>query len=470
MIARAEKWDVTDELRDYGLDSMTSILADAEPWEAPNRTPEKEIDDWPAPLDEAAYHGPAGEMVRMIEPHSESDPVAILLQTLVGFGSISGVESYYEVEAKPHPPRDNAVLVGPTSKGRKGTARHQVMSVLRRVDEEWAKDRLVSGLSSGEGLIWAVRDSIEKQEPIREEGKRAGLVTGYQSVVIDEGVSDKRLMVIEEEFSSVLRQQGRDGNILSAVIRQAWDDGNLRTLTKNSPAVATGAHISIIGHITRDELLRYLDSTEHGNGFANRFLWVAVRRSKVLPEGGAIESVNFDSLLPRLQQAVNHAQTCGRLRFDGQAREIWHEVYEELSEGKPGLLGAVTARGEAHAVRLALTYALLDRATEIKTEHLMAALAVWEYCERSAAWIFGEATGDPVADRIELAVRRDSEGLTRTQIRDLLGRHQTAKRIDQALGQLMTAGKLRREQEKTGGRTAERFLGCDQSDKSAERR
>jgi hypothetical protein len=214
----------------------------------------------------------------------------------------------------------------------------------------------------------------------------------------------------------------------------------------------------MIGHITRDELLRYLDSTEQGNGFANRFLWAAVRRSKTLPEGGAIESVDFAPLLQRLTEATEHACSRGRLLFDGMARAIWHEVYAELSDGKPGLLGAVTARGEAHVVRLALTYALLDCADEIRSEHLLAALAVWEYCERSAAWIFGGATGDPVADRIMRGLRDAPDGLTRSEISDLFSRHQSAERIGRALDSLGSACSVEQVREdRTGGRPVERY-------------
>src|SRR6185369_15445845 len=36
-------------------------------------------DQWPV-IDDAAFHGLAGEVVRTIEPHSEADPVALLLQ------------------------------------------------------------------------------------------------------------------------------------------------------------------------------------------------------------------------------------------------------------------------------------------------------------------------------------------------------------------------------------------------------
>src|SRR4029453_2896452 len=122
---------------------------------------------------------------------------------------------------------------------------------------------LTSGLSSGEGLIWAVRDPIEKQQPIKEGGR----VVDYQLVTEDAGVTDKRLLVIESELASTLKVMAREGNTLSPVMRQAWDGHDLRTLTKSSSARATAPHISIIGHITRDELRRYLEATEAANGF-----------------------------------------------------------------------------------------------------------------------------------------------------------------------------------------------------------
>ncbi len=122
----------------------------------------------------------------------------------------------------------------------------------------------MSGMSSGEDLIWNVRDAQEK----------------------DPGIADKRLFVVETEFSQALKSMSREGNCLSSVIRQSFDDGILRTLTKNNPAVATGAHVSIIAYITLEELRRLMSETDALNGFANRFLWCCVRRSKLLPEGG----------------------------------------------------------------------------------------------------------------------------------------------------------------------------------------
>ena len=42
------------------------------------------------------------------------------------------------------------------------------------------------------------------------------------------------------------------------------------------------------------------------------------------------------------------------------ARQLWAEIYPELSEGKSGLVGALTARSEAQVLRLSCIYALLE--------------------------------------------------------------------------------------------------------------
>lgn len=250
---------------------------------------------------------------------------------------------------------------------------------------------------------------------------------------------------------------GRDGSTLSTHIRQAWDTGDLRVLTKNSPAVSTGAHISIVGHVTRDELLRYLNSTEAANGFANRFLWVCCKRSKQLPEGGKIDEVDFGPFVRRMSCIAELARGAGRVDRDEQAREIWYKVYGELSEGKPGLFGSVTGRAEAQVLRLSLLYALLDGAAVIRAEHLMAALAVWEYAEASARYIFGDALGNPIADQILTQLRAEPEGLTRTQIRDLFARHCKGPEIDAALRTLLQTGMARCQCEQTDGRPVERW-------------
>ena len=187
---------------------------------------------------------------------------------------------HFRVGGAEHHANLYCVNVGATA-SRKGTAKEDVLFVIRQVVPDWFDNRIQSGLSSGEGFIWAVRDPIEEQQPIKEKGR----VVDYQRVVTDPGVKDKRLLVIETEFGSTLRVLEREGNTLSAQLRQAWDSGNLRVLTKNKAARASAAHVSLIAHVTREELLKYLNQTEQANGYANRHLWVCVRRSKFLPDG-----------------------------------------------------------------------------------------------------------------------------------------------------------------------------------------
>src|SRR5262249_60231495 len=103
------------------------------------------------------------------------------------------------------------------------------------------------------------------------------------------------------------RRIDQEGSSLSALMRLAWDTGRLNTLTKNSPATATDAHISIVGHITELELTRYLSRTELANGFANRFLFACVRRSKVLPRGSRFDEKELLPFVVRLTRALDHA-------------------------------------------------------------------------------------------------------------------------------------------------------------------
>jgi hypothetical protein len=413
--------------------------------------------DYPTMLDEAAYHGLAGEIVRRILPHTEADPAALLFQLLAAFGNIIGHDHYFVADGTRHYLNLYGVLVGESSKGRKGTSWNHTANIMEHIDSEWREGRVSFGLSSGEGLIWAVRDPIEETKPVREKGRYTG---EYETYIANHGEADKRLFVIEAEFANVLKVMAREGNTLSSVIRSAWDTGNLRTMVKNSPAKATDAHISIVGHITRDELRRLLTRTESANGFANRFCWVAVKRSKCLPEGGAIHTVKFDDAIAALQTAIDFAKDFVEIFRDSEAKKLWRDVYPKLSEGKPGMLGAITARAEAQVLRLSGIYALLDCSKEIRVDHLRAALALWRYCEDSARWIFQTGTGNKNADKILAALKAAGEkGLTKLQITgDVFNRNTTKFEIDEALRLLHGLKRATWKQETTTGRPAERWF------------
>ena len=409
----------------------------------------------PEVLLEDAFHGLAAEFVNTVSPHSEADPVALLAQFLAAFGNLIGRRMYRLAEATPHHLNLFVLLVGDTAKARKGSSWAWVHRFFQSVDQRWSAQCVKGGLSSGEGLIWQVRDPITKLE--RTRGTK-GRSAGYEEVLADSGVEDKRLLVQEAEFSSVLRVARRDGSTLSEIIRKAWETGDLQALTKNSPAKATGAHISIVAHITADELRRRLDSTDIANGYLNRFVLFCVRRSKAIPFSTAHQAEEaLKTLSARVRDAFEFASipADAEFGFSDQARADWITVYPSLSAGRPGLVGAILARAEAQVLRLACIYASLDCSTVILPEHLRAALALWKYAEESVEFLFGNTLGDPDADAIFTAIKSSPAGLTRTEIRDLFGRHLSASRIERALAALMAAGKARMEHRDTAGRRAE---------------
>ncbi|MGH8566383.1 MAG: DUF3987 domain-containing protein [Gammaproteobacteria bacterium] len=303
--------------------------------------PEPQPEEWPEPMDPCAYHGIAGEIVEALDPHTESDPAGLLVQILTSFGLLVGRTAYYQVEGDRHYPNLFVLLNGGTSKGRKGTSWGRVRSIFERV-AGWP--RVTSGLSSGEGLKWQVRDP--RYEMVKD--KKSGET---RNELVDAGVDDKRLLVIEPEFGSVVRVVARKGNTLSAAVRSAWDTGDLATLTKNDSLTATGAHVAIIGHVTVEELRAELTQTDIANGFINRFLFLCVRRSKCLPRGGGdLPESTQQGFVARLDRAARLARDFGSVGMTAAGWSMWDRVYPELSEGSPGLFGAATARAEAQVL------------------------------------------------------------------------------------------------------------------------
>jgi hypothetical protein len=82
-------------------------------------------------------------------------------------------------------------------------------------------------------------------------------------------------------------------------------------LTRKEPLDVDNVNLSVIAHVTPEELLSNLTATDRANGFANRFLILLVRRSKFLPEGGG--EVDLDAIVKRLHAAVKAVKGRGRL-------------------------------------------------------------------------------------------------------------------------------------------------------------
>jgi Protein of unknown function (DUF3987) len=394
-----------------------------------------------------------------VDPHTEADPAATLVQFLLAFGNACGRGPGFRVESDEHGTNEFVAIVGPTSRARKGSSWGHVRRIMRLADLEWERRCIGSGIASGEGLIHAIRDPlvVRRKARTKEERDRAD-EDGRIEDEVDPGVEEKRLLVIQGELAQVLRVMQREGNTVSPILRDLWDHGNARGMSKRQPEKTTGALVTLIGHITVRELRRELTDTEAGNGFGNRWLWVFAERSKRLSRGGRLEDGDLVPLAGQVNQALQFARTQGMLGMDDDAWDAWDQFYAALDDGGDDLLAAVTARAEAHVRRLAVLYALLDRRDVVGLDQLRAAMAVWDYCEASAGYIFGGKVGDPFADRILASVlEAGDEGLSRTRIRGIVGGHVPAEEIDAAIRFLIARGLIVGRRIETAGRPAHMY-------------
>jgi hypothetical protein len=379
-------------------------------------------------LGEAALYGVAGLAVCGLAPHSEAHPAAILLQLLAAFGNAVGPAPHCMVDATRHALNLFVVLVGESSKARKGTSWNQIRRLFAEVDRPWVAERVTTARLTPVALIYALRD----QHP----------------------PTDRRLLALSEEFAAVLHSLRQAKGHLSPLLRCAWDSGDLRSLAGLHPIQATGTHISLIAHITQRELAENLHPTEAHNGFANRCLWTRVQRSRCLPEGGDLDAHELSAVAAELRRALDWAADAHTIRLvrDDQARTLWNERYPALSQVRPGLYGAATSRAEAQVLRLSAIYAVLDCSPIIRLPHLQAALAIWDYCSASASLFFGTSTGDHTADRILEAINASDGRLSRKQISALFHGHLSSSRIEAALEQLISLGAIYQSSQPTAGR------------------
>ncbi len=401
------------------------------------------IDDvkaWPI-LNSKALFGLAGQVVDAATRYSEADPAAVLVTFLTRFATEVGSTPVIMVGDSMQYVRINTVIVGNSSKSRKGTSAKPIDRVFAHQGYGYRPARTSPGpLSSGEGLIYAVRDNLMEWGIIDKKTSERGWVE------VDPGVADKRLCVIDEEFGSALSCTKRDGNTLSTIIRQAWDHGTIEPLTKTNRIKSTGAHICIISHITIFELQHKMHENEALNGFANRFLWVCARRHGVISRPKPMPRPEVDHLHEMIIHAVDKANTFQFMEFSDDTWAIWDKVYPELSKDHSGLAGVVINRAEVQVIRLAMIYALLDEQNIIMPHHLEAALALWDYCKESTLFIFGSTEGDVIADKIIEALHEHD--LSSTDIHALFQRNIPAKKINNTVKDLLSRGKVTMYKEK----------------------
>ena len=374
--------------------------------EAPAEAPE---------LDDVALHGVVGIAARTIAPVTEASVATIAASILALVGALlRGVHT--RVGATVHSTAEYWLVAGRSARARKGTA------------SSWAS--------------WLLGDLLAEVDQVRGLGSGEAMVRALADVPPDRGV-----LIIEPEFARPLRAARREGSTLGQVLRDAWDGSPLQARRRDDTLTADAPHAAMLAHVTAGELERELDGASIAGGLINRFLLVHAERAQVLALGRDLDARELDILAgcrEHIRQAWQTAQDGGVYRFDAAAADHWERsIYPRLSVDRPGILGDVTARSEAHALRLALTFAVLDGAEDIRVEHVEAAAAWVDYSVATAYHLFAGRDPRPRKprdrDRELVAMLSDGPVERRSLMRGIY-RSLTSDDLDQVRDRLREQG------------------------------
>lgn len=386
-------------------------------------------------LHEDAFQGVVGQIVKAIEPETEADQAGVLLSILTACGSVIGKTPHCTTGADEHGTNLFVALVGDTASG-KGQAWNIAKWLMKQIDSAWFYGNCSYGLASGEGLIERVADAIDADAFSVPE--------------------QKRLLCVETEFARPIAAMRREGSVLSPSLRSAWDGSTLEVMTRGKTKVkASNAHVSIIAHITPNELKKLFgNSIETSNGFANRFLWCLVESTKSLPHGGDMSVVQ--PFVQRLASAIERAKGISAVGASDDYKRLWESVYSSLKDCKSG----ATDRARPQVLRLSLLYALLDESPNREDRHLRAALAVWRYCEESARILFttdAELREESKHERRIVVLVKASPGIMRTDLRNGVSHHLKAAEFDTMLNRLVETNRIVKVPVLENNRQAERY-------------
>lgn len=393
-----------------------------------NFSPEIPEDNFPK-LSEEALVGIPGQIVQLASENSEASPAALLFTALAFAAASLGPVPYFYVGDTKHPARLFVSIVGQSSRARKGTSQHPIQRIFEEAERIGRLAPLTTTpgpFSSGEGIIHAVRDpskTMKKDQPI------------------DMGVKDKRLLGLLGEFGGTLATMEREGTTLSAVLRTAWDTGDIRPLTKNCQIETTNSHINFVGHITKLELDKLLSTSDVWNGFANRILWVCARRNGEHPCPVPMPKEEVTKIAEQLAESLEYGQRTAPITQAPDAEELWKQLYSDLTTDEPGKAGVIACRAEAQVIRLSMIYALLDKSSLIYRKHLEAGLAAWDYCAQSTRYLFGTALVNPREQKL-LEVLQTRQTWTKTDIHNIFQRNIPAVELNALLAEMESSNKI----------------------------
>ena len=287
----------------------------------------------PRPVEKEYYIGLIGDAVDRLDDHTEATREALHQTLLTGLCPLLGI-----LPRIPQPlratPNIFTVIVGKQFSGKKGTSWLDIeQNFLKPIagqlnlSDDWMNAR-VTNVESGQGII----NLIHHGDP-------------------------NRLFVLQE-FKSLFDAMTRDSSNVDSVLRQAFDRESLQVNRARDVQRVDDANISIIGHITPDELTEQVRSVWAVNGFFRRWLWCYSESSKevnsIMPENIAADLVDLFVL------AIENARRHASVTLTPEAWDYWAEWRRSLATDDESFITKASAGHESRVARMALVLALLD--------------------------------------------------------------------------------------------------------------
>ena len=416
-------------------------ICDACAWQKVLADPERA----PSSLRPEAFYGPVGEMCSLIAPNVPYDISAVLLQTLVACGSSLGPEPFLSEGAKRLHPNLFALIVGRTGGG-KGMSLAHVEHAMKSIAPTFWATRPITSASSGEGLLKTICDPVW------------GLDSKGEPVLRDAGSEDKRVLLIEEEAGSIFIRVAQQ-EVLGKFLTTAWDSGRLMNVVKDSKMECATPHVSIIGHITPDELTDRVTSSHITSGFINRWTMALIRPTAVDDSLVAPEDiVGLDDAILRIRDGLNEFRDSGVHQFvlSDEADKLRRETSVWVRENEePGAMAHLAVRFQSQTLKLTMVYAAVDGTHVISADHLRAARAVTAYSHRCARAFWGGVFLDDLTDDFMSLWRGIGyEAISLSDLSALFSRHLTASKREHMLRRLLRDGVIETSQVKGDGRPA----------------
>lgn len=333
-----------------------------------------------------SFSGLLADIAKEVTFETEIAPISVYAILIVLLGNYIGLRAKFKHVSSDLQTNLFLILIGLTKNGKKGAAQSAAEKVFKLVldeNDDWLKC-IKKGVKTAEAIVSCITDEQFGEEKNVKSNQ-------YEKIIICEGVRDKRLMIVETEFSKVLREASKAGSQMSETYRQSYDGGALSMITKTSPRSTSNSHISTTGHITPSELVFVRRKEDDFNGFGNRFLHIySTESDRPISFPRMYEQWDL-SIINKLKNIINWVNEDNDLdmKFSAAAKQVWEEFYIKhhnlrISE----MVDSLNARNDTHVLKIAMILAIADCSVEIDSVHLNRAIDLINYSRKTIEYVY----------------------------------------------------------------------------------